>query len=167
MPRHRFGFLSDTHGALHPDVFEHFAGVEAIFHAGDVEGEELLDDLEALAPVHAVHGNCDFASARLPGLREIRAPFGLVILTHSHLVPTNGRPEALAEHFRARGPRLVVYGHTHQAYVGLHGGIRVLNPGPAGRGRGRPSVCVLEWTSETDQFEFEFRPLEWKSPRRS
>ena len=35
------------------------AGVELILHAGDVGGDEILDELELIAPVRAVYGNTD------------------------------------------------------------------------------------------------------------
>jgi len=53
----RLGIISDTHGKLPPEVFEVFEAVDHIFHAGDVGSENILTDLEALAPVTAVYGN--------------------------------------------------------------------------------------------------------------
>ena len=38
-----------------------------ILHAGDVGGDEILDELSLIAPVHAVHGNTDdISNPRLP-----------------------------------------------------------------------------------------------------
>ena len=42
-----------------PSVHDALAGVELILHAGDVGGDEILDELELIAPVHAVYGNTD------------------------------------------------------------------------------------------------------------
>lgn len=166
MPLQRFGLISDTHGSLHPDVFRLFEGAEAIYHAGDVVGEHLLDELEVLAPVFAVQGNCDPASRRLPLLREIAAPFGKVILTHSHLLPLRyPLGPALAAHFAPQKPRLIVYGHTHVAYKVCHDGTWVVNPGPAGRPRFRDqcSVMVLTWDDLTDKLSLAHHTLAWKS----
>jgi Domain of unknown function (DUF3387)/Calcineurin-like phosphoesterase superfamily domain len=55
------GVISDTHGRLDPAVEELFAGVERIFHAGDVGAEAILARLRAIAPLTAVRGNCDDA----------------------------------------------------------------------------------------------------------
>lgn len=68
----RLGIISDTHGMLRPEVFEVFAEVDHILHAGDIGELELLTELEALAPVTAVYGNTDGMDlrARLP-----RSPF--------------------------------------------------------------------------------------------
>ena len=39
----RLGIISDTHGLLRPEVFDAFAGVDHILHAGDVGSLDLLD----------------------------------------------------------------------------------------------------------------------------
>src|SRR5690348_16170702 len=55
----RIGMISDTHGLLRPDVHDALAGTSLILHAGDVGGEEILQELRLIAPVHAVFGNTD------------------------------------------------------------------------------------------------------------
>ncbi|MBI5155443.1 metallophosphoesterase family protein [Candidatus Poribacteria bacterium] len=169
MATHRFGLISDTHGSLHPSVFTIFAGVEAIFHAGDVVGEHLLDELETIAPAFAVHGNCDVASPRLPAHQILDTPFGRAVLTHSHLIAGGmGHPKLLARHFAAQNPRLVVFGHTHKPYQALHDGVWVVNPGPAGKPRFRaePSVVVLTWDSDRLTFTFQSYGLDWNRVRK-
>ena len=61
------GLISDTHGLVRPEVFPALEGVELILHAGDV-GEGVLEELNAIAPVHAVYGNTD--PAGFPGLDD-------------------------------------------------------------------------------------------------
>ena len=53
------GLISDTHGQVRADVHRALAGVDFILHAGDVCGDEVLMELELIAPVVAVYGNCD------------------------------------------------------------------------------------------------------------
>lgn len=161
----RFGLISDTHGHLHPRVLEIFEGVEAIWHAGDVVDEGILDELEVVAPTLAVQGNCDFPVPRLPALREILAPFGKVIVTHSHMIGGGaGPPSRLVDHFARLKPRLILYGHTHKRHESLHGGIWLVNPGAACRPRFRDesSVAVAQWDEKADELSFRFVPLEWK-----
>ena len=55
----RIGVVSDTHGHLHPALKTALAGVNAIIHAGDIGGAELLEKLSNIAPVYAVKGNMD------------------------------------------------------------------------------------------------------------
>jgi predicted phosphodiesterase len=42
----RIGLLSDTHGYLPPQVFEHFKEVDEIWHAGDIGTVEVAEKLE-------------------------------------------------------------------------------------------------------------------------
>lgn len=165
MSIHRYGLISDTHGHLHPGIFQIFDGVEGIFHAGDVGGGTVLTELETIAPTIAVAGNCDPPGGGLPFLRVETLPFGILVLTHSHLLDASGRdPESLARHFSLQSPKVIVFGHTHRAYAQCHDGIWVVNPGPAGkpRFRDKPSVVVMTWDDDSDRLDFEFTPLEWK-----
>src|SRR5690606_23566081 len=59
-PSFRVGLISDTHGRLRPEVFDIFAGVDRIVHAGDVGDRDILIELAAIAPVTAVWGNVDY-----------------------------------------------------------------------------------------------------------
>jgi hypothetical protein len=75
----RIGVISDTHvpvraRALPGEVFEIFAGVDLILHAGDLITFDVLDELETIAPVLAVYGNVDRPEvlARLPAARQIK-----------------------------------------------------------------------------------------------
>jgi putative phosphoesterase len=143
---HRIGLISDTHGLLRPDVFGALAGVETILHAGDVGGGEILDGLNAIAPVVAVYGNTDPpGDSRLAGEREGEWGGVRVHVSHGHElgVPT---PERLLERYPHD---VLVYGHTHRALVVRVGGRLVVNPGAAGPRRFNlaPSVAVLTITS--------------------
>ena len=126
--RHVVGLISDTHGLLRPDVFEALAGVELILHAGDVGEDDILDELSAIAPVHAVQGNTDAPRRRLT--KEIVRDLGGVSIHVSHGHET-GSPTP--ERLLARYPQdVLVYGHTHRPLVARAEGRLVVNPGAAG-----------------------------------
>jgi putative phosphoesterase len=60
----RIGLISDTHipeacEHLPERVFEVFAGIDLVMHAGDVYVNRVLDELSAIAPVIAALGNGD------------------------------------------------------------------------------------------------------------
>lgn len=139
---HTVGLISDTHGLLRPRVHEALAGVELILHAGDVGGQEILDELALIAPVRAVFGNTDPPDS--PGLSEaILVTIGGVRIhvSHGHELGSPN-PVKLAERYDAD---VVVYGHTHKQLVTDVGGRLVINPGAAGPRRFnlRPSVGRL------------------------
>lgn len=80
---HTVGLISDTHGLMRSDVHEALAGVELILHAGDVGGQDILDELALVAPVRAVFGNTDPPDT--PGLSaEILVTIGGISIHVSH-----------------------------------------------------------------------------------
>jgi uncharacterized protein len=126
---HVVGLISDTHGLIRPDVHTALAGVELILHAGDVGGEEILDELQLIAPVRAVRGNTDPTDdRRMPASIETEIDGIRVHVSHGHEVgsPT---PAKLLEHYDAD---VIVYGHTHKQLIANVGSRWVVNPGSAG-----------------------------------
>lgn len=137
---HRIGLISDTHGLVRASVHPALAGVEMILHAGDVGGDEILEELRLIAPVHAVAGNTDIPGEHDPDITVTVAGVRIHV-SHGHEVgaPT---PANLAARYDAD---VVVYGHTHQQLVTRLGERIIVNPGAAGprRFRLQPSVAVL------------------------
>lgn len=136
------GLISDTHGMVRRDVHTALAGVELILHAGDVGGDDILDELELIAPVRAVYGNTDPAGApRLEAAIELEVDGVTIHVSHGHELgsPT---PARLLERYAAD---VVVYGHTHRQLVSRADGRLVVNPGAAGPRRFDllPSVARL------------------------
>ena len=56
---HKIGILSDTHGLLRPEVIQALQGCEAILHGGDINRQDIIDQLNTIAPVYVVRGNND------------------------------------------------------------------------------------------------------------
>ncbi|AEN72219.1 phosphodiesterase, MJ0936 family [Rhodothermus marinus SG0.5JP17-172] len=141
------GILSDTHGFFHPALPEAFAGVDLILHAGDVGTPEVLERLEALAPVHAVYGNIDGPELR----RRLPAELWLTLdglriwMTHIGGRPGRWAP-GIAARLRQERPDVFICGHSHILRierVPSLDGMLYLNPGAAGReGFHRVKTCV-------------------------
>ncbi|MGH7616444.1 MAG: metallophosphoesterase family protein [Gemmatimonadaceae bacterium] len=139
---HVVGLISDTHGLVRPDVHTALAGVELILHAGDVGDDDILDELEAIAPVRAVRGNTDPpGNPRLPESIDVEIGGVRVHVSHGHEFGTP-TPEKLLARYDAD---IIVYGHTHKALVVNVDGRWVVNPGAAGPRRFdlMPSVARL------------------------
>jgi uncharacterized protein len=139
---HLIGLISDTHGLVRPDVHDALAGVELILHAGDVGGDEVLDELATIAPVLAVRGNTDPpGNPRLVASIDRSVDGVSIHVSHGHEVgsPT---PEKLLKRYAAD---VVIYGHTHRQLVTKSGPRWVVNPGAAGARRFdlMPSVARL------------------------
>jgi uncharacterized protein len=138
------GLISDTHGRLRAEVFERFAGVDLILHAGDVGTIDIIIELEAIAPVHAVLGNTDMAALE-PRVKEVvvvdlEGHRVVVIHGHQFLSPA---PEPLRRAYPDAD--VIVYGHTHRQRTDWLDGCLIVNPGAAGPARFdlKPSVALL------------------------
>jgi putative phosphoesterase len=142
----RLGVISDTHGLLRPGVFEVFAKVDHILHAGDVGPPGILTELEAIAPVTAVYGNTDGWELRdaLPQVARVRLDGFDIVVTHGDQFgsPT---PEKLNGAFPEA--EIIVFGHTHRPLLTtVDVVVTVMNPGSAGPERFDllPSVGIME-----------------------
>jgi putative phosphoesterase len=146
----RAGVLSDTHiparaPAIPSRVAEVFEGVDMILHAGDVSVRAALDELAAVAPVHAVAGNIDDPSLQAHLPPQLRLDIGGVVVGMVHdSGPSKGRRERM--HRRFPGARVVVFGHSHMPLVEDRDGLMLLNPGSACDPRRAkvPTVAILE-----------------------
>ena len=163
--------ISDTHGTLDSRALTALEGSDLILHAGDIGGPFILEELETIAPVVAVLGNCDWAeygpevntswSGVVEGVR--------IFMAHTPQdagAPCDKRYPAAGERgglvpavfARARWnwerdlqdvlfPHLVIHGHTHVPRRETVNGVTVLNPGSASRAKGGvkgPSVACFD-----------------------
>jgi len=123
---HIIGIISDTHGVLPVEVFDLFAGVNQIIHAGDIGSDDILIELGTIAPVVAVFGNMDHGDVRRK-LKE-RLDFHLCgfdfVVTHIPMGTT---------YFEK--PTIRISGHTHSASVVEKNGSYIINPGTASQPR--------------------------------
>ena len=127
------GVISDTHGLLRPEALQVLAGSRLIVHAGDVGDPGILDALRAIAPVVAVRGNIDVASA-LPEHQLIEEGGVSIYVLHDvnqlDLDPI------------AAGIQVVISGHSHKPSIRTQDGVLYLNPGSAGPRRFKLPVTV-------------------------
>ena len=120
------GVISDTHGLLHTAAIEAFKGADLIIHAGDVGKPNIIEDLQAIAPVETVRGNMDMDdwAHKLPETKLIEV--GSILLYVIHDVYKIDIKPAKA------GVDAVIHGHTHKpSSIEDHNGVLFLNPGSA------------------------------------
>lgn len=147
------GLISDTHlpdrcRALPRTLREAFDQVDLILHAGDVGALSVLDELAAIAPVIAVHGNDELAGATevLASQHVVFAAGRRILLAHGHYPDPaeelnsrrhdDWRPKLARWAGMARevGASVVVYGHTHIPWAVEVDGVWVINPGAIASG---------------------------------
>ena len=131
----KIGLLSDTHGWIHPRLFDHFADCNEIWHAGDIGNIETADRLASFKPFKAVYGNIDNALVRSVYSEHLlfKAEEVKVWITHIGGTPghyNNSVKPAIYED----SPDLFICGHSHIAKVMYDnkGGFLYVNPGAAG-----------------------------------
>jgi uncharacterized protein len=156
----KIGVISDTHiphfKKLPDSIWEHFANVELIIHAGDLSVLSVIKELETITPVVAVQGNVeeDEVIRSLPIKREIvvgNCRIGIVhILGDSHTREKMARQEF-------PNARVVVYGHSHIPWNEEHNDLLLFNPGSATdrRRQERCSIGMLHIDDETGRVQGE------------
>jgi len=138
----RVGLISDTHGLLRPEAAAFLRGCDHIVHAGDVCDPRSLLELQAIAPLTAVRGNCDRGAwaGQLGTSASLRVGATLLHVVHD-LAQLDLDPA------RA-GVRVVVSGHSHRPGARERGGVLYVNPGSAGPRRFQLPVAVGELVLE-------------------
>lgn len=140
----KIGILSDTHGVLKDEVKEKLAGCTAIFHAGDIGGEEILTQLQSLAPTYAVKGNNDHEAMGLLETLEVDLDKYKFYMIHD-LNSLKTLP---------KGYDFVISGHSHQFNLHYKSKTTWINPGSCGRSRfGLPLTLVILHLNEQVNIE--------------
>jgi hypothetical protein len=150
--RMRLGLIADTHipearDQLWPQVFDAFAGCDAILHGGDIHELWLLDQLERAAPVFAARGNGDEgfggrphprADARVHDTWIVQVASLRVGIIHDLTIPevppyltvdNVSRRRFGAEPGTPQALDVVVYGDTHVQRIDVIGPTLCVNPG--------------------------------------
>ena len=135
---------------LDEKVLELFRGVHSIIHAGDIGKEDLIWQLEEIAPVIAVRGNNDSNSMCFPNERMALLEGRTFYVRHIFATVekmTQAQQRIIERHM----PDAVIFGHSHKAYAGTWRGTLLFNPGSAGPKRfSLPrSVGLLEITEDS------------------
>ncbi len=154
----KIGILSDTHDYLDPLIPALFAGVDHILHCGDIGASWLITELETIAPVTAVRGNCD----DLMHLNEMETIVlnGLKIMV-MHIFDVYYPLETAKLRIAQEQASVVVFGHTHRRYCERRDQVLFFNPGYAGKPRNKcdRSVGILNCGNQGITAAFEALPM--------
>ena len=151
------GLISDTHipvraRCIPKMVFKVFENVDFIVHAGDLVELAVIDELEQLAPILAVHGNMDGpeVSGALPKLNSLKiSDWKIGVMHDPSTLFGMGKMREIA---KRNGFNVFVYGHTHNSSIKWEGKTLYINPGsptnPLPSFINKPSVALLKVTKE-------------------
>lgn len=154
---HKIGILSDTHNLLRESVIDILRSCEVILHGGDIHSRQILEQLEAIAPVYAVRGNADKEwAADLPQTLSMEL-FGIkIFMIHNK--------KMIQEDIQDRD--LIIYGHSHKYERLQKNGQIWLNPGSCGRRRFSLPVTMAVLTASGDG-TFQIEQISLKTDRKS
>ena len=164
-PKKIVGLISDTHipsraKRVPKMVFKTFEKADYIIHAGDIVKLSVIDELEELAPVLAVHGNMDRqkVSGALPKINSLKV-FNWKIGVMHDPNPPFGR-HRIREIASQNAFDVFVYGHTHSSKIKWVGRRLYINPGsPTDPDRpymNKPSIGLLTITKKEIKPEIVF-----------
>lgn len=142
----KMGIISDTHGLLREEVKERLKDCTYIFHAGDVDRTEILDELRTMGFLYVVRGNNDGYWAQNLR-RSLNFSVGNVKFFMVH-----DRKDAAWE---LGDTQVVIFGHSHKYFCQEIDGRLWLNPGSCGRNRFGGEVTMAVMTVENGSWEVE------------
>jgi putative phosphoesterase len=131
----KIGLISDTHGWIHPRLFDHFANCDEIWHAGDIGNIETADNLNSFKPLKAVYGNIDDALVRRTYKENLIFIAENIRVWITHIGGTPGHYDRrILPGITGNPPDLFICGHSHIAKVmyDKKAGFLYMNPGAAG-----------------------------------
>lgn len=131
----RIGLLSDTHAYWDPRYANYFSIVDEIWHAGDIGSLELVQQLEKIAPLRAVHGNIDGGDLRCLYPEKLRFNCEGTDILMTHIGGYPGHYDArILPLLQQHPPQLFIAGHSHILKVmpDKDLGLLHINPGAAG-----------------------------------
>ncbi len=134
----RAAVFSDTHGNNAPMLgAARTCGADVFIHLGDHDRDALLLRAEFPdTPLYSVCGNCDLLMPLAPEKLVITLGPVKALLTHGHIYNVSRwQADSLVYAAQEAGAQIAMFGHTHAAVNEQLGGVTLLNPGTAGRGR--------------------------------
>ena len=134
----RIGLITDTHmpasrKRLWDEVAIAFAGVDLIWHGGDIVWPSVLDELEHIAPTFAARGNNDvgWKDPRVAYTQRLDVDGYHLAMVHD-MEPEDEPIDALCKQYLGgRHADVMVTGHTHFERMDWREGVLQINTGSA------------------------------------
>ena len=152
----KIGLLSDTHGFVHPKIYDFFKDCDEIWHAGDFGNLDVAYELAAFKPLKGVYGNIDGFDVRKEYHQNLVFDCEKVRVFITHIGGYPYKYDALAKTIiEKEKPRLFICGHSHILKVINDKKFRLLhiNPGAAGKYGFHNVITLLRFTIDADQIK--------------
>lgn len=134
--------FADTHGNtefMQDMIFRKCP--DMVIHLGDhsTDSNEVHCSFPDI-PFYSVRGNCDMFSTA-PDYDVIPLKTVNIFITHGHLYNVNYGVDSLVYKAQEENCKIALFGHTHVRYHEDIGGVKVVNPGTAGKGK--VNTCAM------------------------
>ena len=106
--------LSDTHSFLDTRLKKHIRNSDIVWHAGDIGDIAIIDEINTIKPVVAVHGNIDNHTFKTeyPKNQIFKIHGKKIVITHIAGYPNRYNKHAL-NLIKIEQPDIFVCGHSH------------------------------------------------------
>ena len=152
----KIGLLSDTHGWWDEKYAAHFESCDEIWHSGDIGSVAVAEQLAALKPFRAVHGNIDGQEIRqmYPRINYFLVERVMVMMTHIGGYAGLYEPDIRTK-LSTLKPKLFVAGHTHLLKVMYDKQFNLLyvNPGAAGHSGFHQVRTLVRFAIDKDEIK--------------
>lgn len=163
----KVGVFSDSHGNLITlkKALDQMGAVDVIIHLGDYVEDALYLRTLTNIPIHILKGNMDqFTEEGSPYLFTTIGGFKF-FATHGHQYGVKNNLDQLYHTAREKNAEVIIFGHTHEAFIQDDGQILIMNPGSIGAPRrGDPESYGLITTYEDGDINGEIFPV-WDQKR--
>ncbi|MGV8906670.1 MAG: metallophosphoesterase family protein [Acetobacterium sp.] len=130
----KVGVMSDSHGNLTAlkKAVDQMGAVDVIIHLGDYVQDALHLETLTKAPVHIVQGNMD--QDAIDGSLILETTMGgfKFFATHGHQYGVKNNLDELCHAALGKNADVILFGHTHEAYLYDDGQVLIMNPGSIG-----------------------------------
>lgn len=151
---HKIAVISDTHGMLREEVIKQVQACEAVLHAGDIGGQDIITKLREAAPVYAIKGNID---KELPDMPEEL----YFTLYGFNFYMVHNRKHIKAD---TKITDIIICGHSHIYKEEHTGNVLYLNPGSCGPGRFRLAITMAVITLDEGNHTFNVEKINCIKP---
>lgn len=142
----KIGIVSDTHGLLRPEVLEILVDCDVIFHGGDINRPEIVEELQKIAPLYVVRGNNDKEWAEA-------IPHDLTAAVEDLTFYMVHNKKEAADNLE--GIDIVLFGHSHKYTETVIENRLWLNPGSCGRRRFHQEITMAVMIVEDRAYQVE------------
>lgn len=133
----KIGIMSDSHGNLKAvkQAVDEMGPVDVIIHLGDYVEDALYLRTITNTPVHILKGNLDSYANEGSMVLETTLGGFKFFANHGHKYGVKNNLDRLYYAGIEKKAQVVLYGHTHHAYINDDGRMLVMNPGSVGAPR--------------------------------